>query len=109
MHGIWGVGQLMFTKYVIVVDHDVDVQNLKEVMWRVGANTDPARDLEQARGPMDHLEFATDHGTLRREAGHRRDAQACPREGFPREWPPEIKMDETIMKLVDERWSSYGI
>ena len=49
-----------------------------------------------------------DHGTLRREAGHRRDAQAA-QEGFPREWPPEIKMDETIMKLVDERWSSYGI
>jgi 4-hydroxy-3-polyprenylbenzoate decarboxylase len=108
MHGIWGVGQLMFTKYVIVVDHDVDVQNLQEVMWRVGANTDPARDLEQARGPMDHLEFATttEHfgGKLGIDA-----TRKLPEEGFPREWPPEITMDDEIVKLVDERWSSYGI
>ena len=108
MHGIWGVGQLMFTKYIVVVDDDVDVQNLNEVMWRVGANTDPARDLEQARGPMDHLEFATttEHfgGKLGIDA-----TRKLPQEGFPREWPPEIKMDDTIVKLVDERWSSYGI
>ena len=77
MHGIWGVGQLMFTKYIIVVDHDVDVQNLKEVMWRVGANTDPARDLEQARGPMDHLEFATTTEHFGGKLGYRRDAQTA--------------------------------
>ena len=86
----------------------MDVQNLKEVMWRVGANTDPARDLEQARGPMDHLEFATttEHfgGKLGIDA-----TRKLPEEGFPREWPPEIKMDEATVKLVDERWSSYGI
>ena len=108
MHGIWGVGQLMFTKYIIVVDHDVDVQNLKEVMWRVGANTDPARDLEQASGPMDHLEFATTTEFFGGKLGI--DAtRKLPQEGFPREWPPEIKMDDEIVKLVDERWSSYGI
>ena len=108
MHGIWGVGQLMFTKYIIVVDHDVDVQNLKEVMWRVGANTDPARDLEQARGPMDHLEFATTTEFFGGKLGI--DAtRKLPQEGFPREWPPEIKMDDETVKLVDERWQSYGI
>ena len=43
MHAIWGTGQLMFTKYVIVVDADVDVHDLSEVLWRVGANTDPGQ------------------------------------------------------------------
>ena len=108
MHGVWGLGQLMFSKYVIVVDHDVDVQNLKEVMWRVGANTDPARDLEHATGPMDALEFATTEANFGGKLGI--DAtRKGPEEGFPREWPPEIEMDEAIVELVDERWSRYGI
>jgi 4-hydroxy-3-polyprenylbenzoate decarboxylase len=108
MHGVWGLGQLMFSKYVIVVDHDVDVQNLKEVMWRVGANTDPARDLEHASGPMDALEFATTEPNFGGKLGI--DAtRKGPEEGFPREWPPEIEMDEAIVQLVDDRWSRYGI
>ena len=108
MHGIWGLGQMMFTKYVVVVDADVDVQNLSEVMWRVGATTDPARDLEHASGPMDALEFATTRANFGGKLGI--DAtRKLPEEGFPREWPPEIEMDESVIKRVDERWESYGI
>jgi 4-hydroxy-3-polyprenylbenzoate decarboxylase len=108
MHGLWGLGQMMFTKYVIVVDADVDVQNLKEVLWRVGANTDPARDLEPARGPMDTLEFATAQAGFGGKLGI--DAtRKLPEEGFPREWPPDIAMDDDVRKLVDGRWESYGI
>ena len=108
MHGIWGLGQMMFTKYVIVVDHDVDVQDLEEVMWRVGAGTDPARDLELAHGPADALEFATTQANFGGKLGV--DAtRKLPEEGFPREWPPEIRMDERVVKRVDERWHEYGI
>ena len=108
MHAIWGVGQLMFTKYVIVVDADVDVQDLSEVLWRVGANTDPSRDTEHARGVMDALEFATTHANVGGKLGI--DAtRKLPEEGFPREWPPDIAMDEHIVTRVNERWTSYGI
>ncbi len=108
MHGIWGLGQMMFTKYVIIVDEDVDVQNLREVLWRVGANTDPARDLELARGPMDALEFATTRANFGGKLGI--DAtRKLPDEGFPREWPPDITMDEDVQRLVDGRWDEYGI
>ena len=108
MHAVWGLGQLMFTKYVIVVDADVDVQNLSEVLWRVGANTDPSRDTEHAQGVMDALEFATTHANVGGKLGI--DAtRKLPEEGFPREWPPEIVMDDRIVKLVNDRWTSYGI
>ena len=60
MHGIWGMGQMMFTKIIVVVDKDVNVQNVDEVMWRVGNNVDPRRDVTFADGPMDALEHASD-------------------------------------------------
>ena len=108
MHAIWGTGQLMFTKYVIVVDADVNVQNLKEVLWRVGANTDPSRDVEHAQGVMDALEFATTHANVGGKLGI--DAtRKVPEEGFPREWPPDIIMDEEIKEAVTARWTTYGI
>jgi len=108
MHALWGLGQLMFTKYLIVVDAEVNVQDLKEVMWRVGATTDPARDLELARGPMDALEFATTAANFGGKLGI--DAtRKWPEEGFPREWPPEIVMDAEIVRRVNARWAAYGI
>ena len=108
MHGVWGLGQMMFTKYVVVVDADVDVQNLSEVMWRVGAATDPSRDLEHAVGPMDALEFATTQPNFGGKLGI--DAtRKLPEEGFPREWPPEITMDQNVVERVNERWDSYGL
>jgi hypothetical protein len=59
MHGLWGMGQMMFTKYIIVVDDDVDVHNTSEVRFRLCANTDPQRDSIFTKGPSDVLDHAT--------------------------------------------------
>ena len=107
MHAIWGLGQLMFTKFVIVVDENVDVQNLREVLWRVGNNTDPARDIEIAKGPADTLEHASPQPNYGGKIGI--DATIkMPEEGHNREWPPDIVMTQEIQDLVDGRWEEYG-
>ncbi len=59
MHGLWGMGQMMFTKYIVVVDDDVDVHNTSEVLFRLCANTDPQRDSIFTKGPSDVLDHAT--------------------------------------------------
>ena len=59
MHGLWGMGQMMFTKYIIVVDADVNVHNTSEVLFRLCANTDPQRDSLFTKGPSDVLDHAT--------------------------------------------------
>ena len=75
MNAFWGLGQLMFSKTIIVVDKDVDVQNEAEVAWIVGTHYDPERDIQFTRGPVDDLEDASDLPALRQQDGHRRDAQ----------------------------------
>jgi 4-hydroxy-3-polyprenylbenzoate decarboxylase len=107
MHAIWGLGQLMFSKFVIIVDEDVDVQNLREVLWRVGNNTDPARDVEIVKGPADTLEHASPEPNYGGKIGI--DATIkMPAEGHHREWPPDIVMTQEIKDLVDGRWEEYG-
>ena len=102
MHGLWGAGQMMFAKYIIVVDDDVDVHNTSEVLFRLGACTDPQRDGLFTRGPADVLDHATTDlaiGTkLGIDATHKLPGEAC----FHREWPPLIRMDEAVKKKVDE-------
>jgi len=92
MHGLWGMGQMMFTKYIIVVDDDVDVHNTSEVLFRLCANTDPQRDSIFTKGPSDVL----DHATSEIASGSKLGIDATkkiPGEGFKRPWPPLIKMD----------------
>src|ERR1043165_5300596 len=60
MHGLWGLGQLMFTKVMIVVDHDVNVQDLAEVAWIVGNHIDPKRDVTFVEGPVDVLDHRSE-------------------------------------------------
>ena len=101
MHGLWGMGQMMFSKYIVVVDDDVDVHNTSEVLFRLGANTDPQRDSILTRGPADVLDHATPEIAIGSKMGL--DAtRKLSGEGFKREWPPIIKMDETIKRKVDE-------
>ena len=108
MHAIWGLGQLMFSKFVIVVDENVDVQNLREVLWRVGNNVDPAYDIELSAGPTDTLDHAAREPNYAGKIGI--DATIkLESEGFRRRWPPDIVMDPTIIKLVDRRWEEYGL
>jgi 4-hydroxy-3-polyprenylbenzoate decarboxylase len=107
MHAIWGLGLLSLTKAVVVVDEWVDVHDYEEVFFRVGANVDPKRDVLISEGPLDHLDHAPSlqfyGGKLGIDATHK-----GPEEGA-RPWPEEILMSEEVQRLVDERWSEYGL
>jgi 4-hydroxy-3-polyprenylbenzoate decarboxylase len=101
MHGLWGMGQMMFTKYIIVVDAEVDVQNTSDVLFRLCANTDPQRDSLFTKGPADVL----DHATSELAVGSKLGIDATRKlagEGFRRQWPPLINMDAAVKAKVDE-------
>jgi len=105
MHGLWGMGQMMFSKYIVVVDADVDVHNTSEVLFRLCANTDPQRDSIFTKGPSDVLDHATSQIAVGSKLGI--DAtRKLPGEGFSREWPPLIRMDEAVKKKIDQMKSS---
>ena len=100
MHGLWGMGQMMFSKYIVVVDADVDVHNTSEVLFHLCANTDPQRDSIFTKGPSDVLDHATSEIAMGSKMGF--DAtKKIPGEGFKRPWPPLIKMDESVRKRID--------
>ena len=108
MHSLWGLGQLMFSKIIIVVDKDVDVQSAEEVFFRVGSNVDPKRDVTIVEGPVDVL----DHAAPLIGAGSKMGIDATTKwreEGYQREWPDEIKMSEEVIDLVEKRWKEYGL
>ena len=108
MSGVWAMGQAMFTKCVIVVDEDCDVQDLREVVLRVSNNIDPERDIQFTLGPVDSL----DHAARLANFGSKMGIDATrkwPTEGFARPWPDEIKMDEATKTVVDRKWTELGI
>ncbi len=108
MHAIWGMGQMMFTKIIIVFDREVDVQDLSQVLWRLGNNVDPKRDAVFAEGPVDAL----DHASPLPHFGSKMGIDATrkwPEEGFTREWPPVIDMDPEVKRKVDELWPRLGL
>ena len=99
MHGLWGMGQMMFTKYIVVVDADVDVHNTSDVLFHLTANTDPQRDSIFTKGPSDVLDHATSEMAMGSKLGI--DAtRKLAGEGFKRAWPPLIKMDESVKAKV---------
>ncbi|HWH68914.1 MAG TPA: menaquinone biosynthesis decarboxylase [Candidatus Sulfotelmatobacter sp.] len=101
MHGLWGMGQMMFTKYLVVVDEDVDVHNTSEVLFRLCANTDPQRDALFTKGPADVLDHATSEIAVGTKLGL--DAtRKLPGEGFKRPWPPIIRMEAAVKKKMEE-------
>ncbi len=100
MHGLWGMGQMMFTKYLVVVDEDVDVHNTSDVLFRLCANTDPQRDSIFTKGPADVLDHATSEMAVGTKLGI--DAtRKLPGEGFKRPWPPLIRMDPAVQTKVN--------
>ena len=104
MNAVWGLGQLMFSKTVIVVDKDVDVQNLSEVAWIVGTHIDPERDIQFMKGPVDDLEDASDLAAYGSKMGI--DAtRKWPSEGFKRPWPTSIRTTEAAARRADEVWA----
>ncbi len=105
MHGLWGMGQMMFTKYIVVVDDDVDVHNTREVLFRLCANTDPQRDSIFTKGPADVLDHATSEIAIGTKLGI--DAtKKLHGEGFKRPWPPLIQMDEAVRAKVEKLLNS---
>jgi 4-hydroxy-3-polyprenylbenzoate decarboxylase len=108
INGLWGKGQMMFAKLLIVVDDDVDVQNLSYTAWRVLNNVDWKRDTVFADGPLDALDHSANWPRYGSKMGI--DATRKTREeGMMRDWPDELFMSEEIRKLVDSRWKEYGI
>lgn len=108
MSSMWGMGQMMFAKFIVVVDEDVDVQNVSEVMWKVFNNVDPRRDTMIVDGPLDVL----DHSAPLPLIGSKMGIDATRKwlsEGHTREWPKDIKMSPEIAALVDRKWSEYGL
>ncbi|MHB9130902.1 MAG: menaquinone biosynthesis decarboxylase [Armatimonadota bacterium] len=108
MHAIWGLGQLSNTKTVIVVDHEVNVQDIDEVIWRVGNHIDPERDTQFTLGPVDVL----DHASRMPAYGSKMGIDATkkwPGEGFTREWPEEIRMSDEVIHHVDNLWKSLNL
>ena len=107
MHALWGMGQMMYQKMIVIVDADVDPHNRSEVLWRVCNNIDPGRDLLVTPGPLDAL----DHASPVRHFGNRLGIDATrklPEEGHPRPWPRDLRRPEEILSQVTERWKEYG-
>jgi 4-hydroxy-3-polyprenylbenzoate decarboxylase len=108
MNAIWSLGQAMFTKVLVVVDHDVDVHDYREVAWKALCAIDPQRDVQFSLGPVDTL----DHAARMQDLGSKMGVDATrkwPSEGFARPWPDEILMDEKTKARVDALWKSLGL
>ena len=108
MNGIWALGQAMFTKCIVVVDEDCDVQDLGEVVLRTANNIDPERDIQFTLGPVDSL----DHASRLPNFGSKMGIDATRKwaaEGFTRVWPPMIEMDAATKARVDSIWKRLGI
>ncbi len=107
MNAIWSLGQAMFTKVIIVVDEDVDVQDLADVTLKVLNHIDPERDIQFTLGPVDSL----DHASRLANYGSKMGIDATrkwPTEGFTRPWPDEIVMDAKTKALVDSKWKALA-
>lgn len=108
MHAIWGLGQAMFSKCIVVVDEDVDVQNVSEVAWKALNNIDPKRDIQFVMGPVDSL----DHSSRLPDYGSKMGIDATKKwkqEGFTRPWPDVITMPRDVKRRVDELWKRAGL
>jgi len=108
MHAIWGTGQMMFTKTILVVDAGVDVRGGPELLWRALTAIDPERDVEIVHGPVDELDFASRLACYGSKVGI--DAtRKWKEEGFLRPWPDEIVMSPDVKRKIDRLWPALGI
>ena len=109
MFALWGMGQMMFAKTIIVLDDDVNVQDLREVLWATTTRFDPAGDVtiidHAPTDTLDHASPLTNHGSKMGIDATRKGAD----EGFNREWPEALKMDESVKKKIDGLWSELEL
>lgn len=109
MFALWGMGQMMFAKTIIVLDDDVNVQDLREVLWATTTRMDPAMDVTIIdKAPTDTLDHASPLPNLGSKMGI--DAtRKGPGEGFNREWPDALKMDADVKARIDMIWKELGL
>ncbi len=108
MNFAWSMGQMMFTKFVIVVDEDVDCHDYSQVAWRCFNNVDPSRDIQISKGPLDRL----DHASNQQSFGYKMGIDATkplPGEGYEREWPDSLEMSSEVKARVDALWGELGL
>ncbi|MFQ5808800.1 MAG: menaquinone biosynthesis decarboxylase, partial [Armatimonadota bacterium] len=108
MHALWGAGQLMFTKVIVVVDEDVDVHDTGNVTWRALNAIDPKRDVVFGEGPVDAL----DHAARDPFVGSKMGIDATdkwPEELDGRQWPDQIRSDPEAKARVDALWERLGL
>ena len=109
MYGLWGLMLMSLSKFVIVVDADVNVQDLSEVLFHVGSNVDPRRDTVIVDGALDALDHSADQFAYGAKMGIDATRKDPVLDRFPREWPQDIKMTPEIVELVDRKWRQYGL
>jgi 4-hydroxy-3-polyprenylbenzoate decarboxylase len=108
MNALWGMGQMMFTKVIIVMDDGVNIQDAAEVIWRAANNIDPKRDIMFVEGPVDVLNPAVAHTGFGSKMGI--DAtKKWEEEGFSGEWPRDIAMLDEIKTRVDALLANLGL
>ena len=108
MYALWGLGQMMLTKIIVAVDADTNVQNLSEVLWRLGNNVDPRRDVVILEGPLDALDHASPQPLYGGKMGI--DAtRKGPEDGHFREWPDPLRMDQATKDKIDDVWKQLGL
>jgi 4-hydroxy-3-polyprenylbenzoate decarboxylase len=108
MYALWGMGQMMFSKIIVVVDEDVNVQDTSEVLFHLGANVDPQRDTIFVKAPADALDHAPSMPTAGSHMGI--DAtRKLPGEGYPRPWPEKAELprelQEQVWRRIPRTWS----
>jgi 4-hydroxy-3-polyprenylbenzoate decarboxylase len=109
MMGVWSfLRQFMYTKFVIVVDDDIDARDWNDVIWAISTRMDPARDITIVENtPIDYLDFASPISGLGSKAGL--DATNKTGGETSREWGRPIKMKEEVVKKIDDIWDQLGI
>ncbi|WP_300577232.1 UbiD family decarboxylase [Phenylobacterium sp.] len=109
MMGVWSyLRQFMYTKWVIVVDDDIDARDWKDVMWALSTRMDPARDITLVEGtPIDYLDFASPESGLGSKIGLDATNKWPPE--THREWGEKLDMDEATVARVTDRWASLGL
>lgn len=107
MQAIWGLGQMMFSKCIIIFDETVNIQNMSEAAFRAFSNVDPKRDVVFSDGPVDQLDHSAPQDLFGSKVGIDATTKMA-EEGMVRPWPEEIEMSEEVVKKVTERWKEYG-
>lgn len=109
MFGVWSfLRQFMYTKFVIVVDDDIDARNWKDVMWAISTRMDPARDITVVENtPIDYLDFASPESGLGGKIGLDATNKMPPE--THRDWGSKIRMDPAVVEKVDAMWQDLGL